>query len=73
MVWSEQDHPRDDEGKFTFKEGGTLKGGVEKTEGGIGKISGLFHGFNLGEIKDVLLGVITTAVPMALKTGMGIF
>ena len=23
MVWNEQDHPRDDEGKFTFKNGGS--------------------------------------------------
>ena len=22
MVWNEQDHPRDDDGKFTFKNGG---------------------------------------------------
>ena len=72
MAWDESKHPRDDEGKFTYKDGGTLKGGIEKTEGG-GKFSDLFSGFNLGEIKDVLLGVITTAVPMALKAGMSIF
>lgn len=23
MIWKEQDHPRDDNGKFTFKNGGT--------------------------------------------------
>ena len=42
-MWNEQDHPRDDDGKFTFKNGGytgndsenstpVLKGRIEKTE-----------------------------------------
>ena len=39
MAWNEQEHPRDNEGKFTFKNGGAenstnviLKGRVEKNE-----------------------------------------
>ena len=70
MEWNEQDHPRDDDGKFTFKEGGVLKGGIEKTENNEGLLGKILGGYSLGEIKDVLLSVISTAAPSIIKTGL---
>lgn len=72
MEWNEQDHPRDDDGKFTFKEGGILKGSIEKTKNNDGILGKLLGGYSLGEIKDILLSVISTAAPSIIKTGLTI-
>ena len=71
-VWNESDHPRDDDGKFTFKEGGILKGGIEKTENNEGLLGKLLGGYSLGEIKDILSAVISIAAPSIIKTGLTI-
>ena len=71
-MWNEQDHPRDNDGKFTFKEGGVLKGGIEKTENNEGLLGKILGGYSLGEIKDILFSVISTAAPSIIKTGLTI-
>ena len=72
MQWNEQDHPRDNDGKFTFKEGGILKGSIEKTENNEGLLGKILGGYSLGEIKDILFSVISTAAPSIIKTGLTI-
>ena len=52
-VWNESDHPRDDDGKFTFKEGGILKGGTEKTENNTSSDNEGILGKLLGEYSSV--------------------
>ena len=71
-IWDESKHPRNEKGQFTYSEGGILKGGIEKTENNEGLLGKLLGGYSLGEIKDILFSVISTAAPSIIKTGLTI-
>ncbi len=79
--WNEADHPRDDEGKFTYKNGGSsssntgiLKGGVEKVKypddwgGGDSESGGI--GSTIGDILTGVLGVVLN--PQTIQAVLGI-
>ena len=74
--WREEDHPRDDEGKFTCKNGGgitgsVIKGGIEKYEfpnGGGENDGGVLGG--IGGILGGVLGVILN--PAEIQAVLGI-
>mgnify|MGYP006989017742 CR=1 FL=1 len=75
--WHEEDHPRDDDGKFTFKNGGNIssdgyliEGKVEKTDfpGTTGEKGD--RGNNIGDILGNIL--MTVLNPTTIKTILGV-
>ncbi len=81
MTWKEQDHPRDSEGKFTFKEGGAsnkgpgmnmdpLRGGISYNPNPLGNIGDIAASLGEGVLGALgtVLGTAAMAAPTVLKT-----
>ena len=68
MAWNENLHPRDEIGRFTFKDGGveTLKGGVEKIEGN-SILSNILEDLDIGEIASIAINVLGKKQPLQLN------